>query len=1296
MITEEQWREIILCYYKETEQNVSKYLQSKAIAQYRDKFDKRFKRSGLKDLKKQNESDRKAATTYDGWIKDEATRASTADSKPKFTENQWREFVLVYYRTEKKSVSKFLEEMGINQRDKFNKRWKDSGLKALKGKGISFEDATTQYDFWFKQWKGGNFLKSWQQFQILEDTEDADIIEDERTPSCIDFNTGNKSDENNNGSDNDDDDDDDDTRSVLGDICNNKRETKLSDRKMSETIAEFYTCKDGLQKLLTFIKRKDLLSHKKAITRHWKLSGLAEMKERSESIVAAMEKYNDWISLEKSKASVLNKANASVLKAIPENLEVFMTSLIRQLALCGQGLGRKAVSEVLTRALKDWNNNSDRLFSTRTLKRYLNNYDLECRSVKNIDPARIAQVTPNNRDAFFFRLDQVVALIHSIDPISCPWTKWEDVDRRNIDNMDEMGTDSTRFREMLVIPKDVKQRLFQSTPEGDRANTHISLCVFSKSNGHYKDDIAGIEGAAMPLIIHSKSSSKNKDGTNALEKRMRLYNPEEYINVPSAFSEGITFENPLGLTIRTSNNGSMTKEIFLDAMLHYVKSLGADQGQNGKYVFLLLDSHVSRWNPIALYTLFKNRVVPIFFPSHLSIVVQPQDNGVILFLHRCIEEASMLKRLFADETSVAHVNRILEAAFHLFRNGERKKLMDHGSNSTTRAYRIPGIMPRDPFSSGWRENLELYASFNGLRIDGRNAAPYYGVRPKDNLLCPAFSDEEILLLDEAVPILARGNSAGIDTILDDPKAKCYSIANEIINNWVEKSSDERTVCPRATNVVERIALKHMKITHILTAEPKSADSMLIDENFNESKRKAILELTLPMETIEARPNDIDDDDWFKVTKMTQPAHMWHAFDGERTYRVSTVQLDEEWIINLDFDMFSNDKELRDKRIRSYRRRREEKNDLLHQMARTVAEEEREAILKLQFDEFMSRPMDKQAFANFKHDIIPTIERPSNHTVSIEFESEDHMIEVSAHGNGTSSMSQLVMDNICKTLVSVTNRNEKRKTRRGNKVNKTRRGSDGIVKIAQIDEQHRLDCLQQGEDEKKTKKREILRCKIRLRELRKFATSPKYQDVWYDDSSLDVTTTHLTKPNMVSLLKVFDVEGRTKISKGTKESIRTVLEKIKITQYSIEKMEETLLEELRQLGEEDDFRVDQSFGDSSYDSSFFHDDSISDEIDIGDLIQSDNSATNEASGCCSEDIEFDAENRIVSFDNALQICEIPLHDSSLSLSSSTQSVAPTRTSSRRRTRNQTVPTKSPSPEEVLRPRRSNRQRPSRYR
>jgi hypothetical protein len=62
-------------------------------------------------------------------------------------------------------------------------------------------------------------------------------------------------------------------------------------------------------------------------------------------------------------------------------------------------------------------------------------------------------------------------------------------------------------------------RIFQSTPEGDRVARLLSLLVFSTANGKYKDKAAKIDGAAPPMMIHSKPSSK-KDNTSAAERRL--------------------------------------------------------------------------------------------------------------------------------------------------------------------------------------------------------------------------------------------------------------------------------------------------------------------------------------------------------------------------------------------------------------------------------------------------------------------------------------------------------------------------------------------------------------------------------------------------------------------------------------------------------------------------------------------------------------------------------------------------------------------------------------------------------
>ena len=153
-------------------------------------------------------------------------------------------------------------------------------------------------------------------------------------------------------------------------------------------------------------------------------------------------------------------------------------------------------------------------------------------------------------------------------------------------------------------------------------------------------------------------------------------------------------------------------------------------------------------------------------------------------------------------------------------------------------------------------------------------------------ICPEFSEDDINLLNETILVLVKDSNGSV-TILDDPKAKCYTIANDIVNNWVEKLSNERTVRPHPTNNVERLVLAHMEITHIIPIEPDS-DSLLLDVNCQQAKRDAILHQTQPMETIQVRPKAASVPvNWSKATKMAKELHRWSVFNGISTQEVTT-------------------------------------------------------------------------------------------------------------------------------------------------------------------------------------------------------------------------------------------------------------------------------------------------------------------------------------------------------------------------------------------------------------------------
>ena len=80
---------------------------------------------------------------------------------------------------------------------------------------------------------------------------------------------------------------------------------------------------------------------------------------------------------------------------------------------------------------------------------------------------------------------------------------------------------------------------------------------------------------------------------------------------------------------------------------------------------------------------------------------------------------------------------------------------------------------------------------------------------------------------------------------------------------------------------------------------------------------------------------------------------------------------------------------------------------------------------------MRRSKGEQTFTAFKDNLKTKIEEPSKHFFTVNLGSKEHTIKVCAHGNNKSSMSHLVMDNICKTLACIATQSErKRKNNNG--------------------------------------------------------------------------------------------------------------------------------------------------------------------------------------------------------------------------------------------------------------------------
>ena len=75
----------------------------------------------------------------------------------------------------------------------------------------------------------------------------------------------------------------------------------------------------------------------------------------------------------------------------------------------------------------------------------------------------------------------------------------------------------------------------------------------------------------------------------------------------------------------------------------------------------------------------------------------------------------------------------------------------------------------------------------------------------------------------------------------------------------------------------------------------------------------MLTLTRTLEIIQVQPNDcINNKKWFNATKLDDKEGLWSVCDGSKECEnLSTDELDDLYTINLSFNVFPNDNQLKE-------------------------------------------------------------------------------------------------------------------------------------------------------------------------------------------------------------------------------------------------------------------------------------------------------------------------------------------------------------------------------------------------
>jgi hypothetical protein len=516
---------------------------------------------------------------------------------------------------------------------------------------------------------------------------------------------------------------------------------------------------------------------------YWRESGLKTLKESGTDIGMAQIAIESHVAHAKKNAKKQTIPASEGNRYLTEQEEKTIVHMALAIGKAGRGVDRDELLEMINSVVNNSVDEREREQATeKVVKDILARHPLLMKLVNagSLDPLRAKKANKKTRDTVFSKLQAQTRGLYAAGLI--PWKNYCDIPSYLVYNMDEVGTDTTKHRRKVIADKrNIFQRIFTITPEGDRMKGHITACVTTRADGKffnfvlfyfilfynillilalrgllivalllllllflltfmflneslgkYQDVANGIEGACGPVLIHC-DATKTDEKTQEERERQRNGEAPTESNVHARFLKGMDLPEVL---VRTSKSGSMTQEIFYDYCKHFVSSLEEEH----EPVILFLDGHASRWNTQALKYLFDNNVFVFFFASHTSIWAQPNDCGLNKRVHWAIEEACKKYRRGGRVTSQGYFNEIFCMGWRCFRDAEVADLLECFENNATRAYERTGVYPLDPFAEAWADAID------GLGVANEDCETVsYEIVPRSDKMPDLSPDEKQLL-----------------------------------------------------------------------------------------------------------------------------------------------------------------------------------------------------------------------------------------------------------------------------------------------------------------------------------------------------------------------------------------------------------------------------------------------------------------------------------------------------------------------------------------------------------------------
>ena len=258
----------------------------------------------------------------------------------------------------------------------------------------------------------------------------------------------------------------------------------------------------------------------------------------------------------------------------------------------------------------------------------------------------------------------------------------------------------------------------------------------------------------------------------------------------------------------------------------------------------------------------------------------------------------------------------------------------------------------------------------------------------------------------------------------------------IIDNWVDEETNDREPLPSPNSDVEHAAVKHVEIRRVVANEYSGAQCPVItEEKMMRDKAEAKVCAAQKNDIIQVRRIDDAPDEWSNAIKLE--CGNWLVVDGREGFKVASDDLlGEHWAVNAEGmkveDNMDNPKERQSK----YQKSRE-KEELLIRMAKLGGAEERKKEIERRFHHFNNLPNNERTFHEFQNQLLKYVESPSDHTITVKLDGENHIMDCVLYEHGSAAMRQLVTRCVLQQLIQasedckkLTSREKKQKRQKG--------------------------------------------------------------------------------------------------------------------------------------------------------------------------------------------------------------------------------------------------------------------------